>query len=119
MASGVSFLDVVALLNVGVGPHRLLDRVRAGIEVPDFFSLLPVVDCILSNSVLSFSGVAADDHIHDDVFLSKARIKALVDGRVDVDIPDSTAIHKDVAMEVLGWEGDRNRTRGESCLRKL
>lgn len=74
---------------------------------------------ILTNSVISFSGVAADDHIHDNVFLSVSRIEALVDSRVDIDIPDSTTIHKDVAMEVLGWEGNRDRTRCESSLRKF
>ena len=53
--------------------------------------------------------IAADSHIDDDVCLVVDDLLALKDRVRRVDVPDSASVHQGPAMEVLRWEGSRNR----------
>ena len=46
-----------------------------------------------------------DDYI---LLLIDEVLEALIDGRVQIDVPNGAAIHEDVTIEVLRLEGDWN-----------
>ena len=48
--------------------------------------------------------IAADCDINNDIFLLFNDFQALLDSRVDVDIPNSATVHEDMALKVLRWE---------------
>ena len=51
----------------------------------------------------------ADCYVNDNVFIVVDDVHALLDGRVEIDIPDSAAVHESVLFEVLRRENDWNR----------
>ena len=66
---------------------------------------------------LLFNGVKSTDHnINDDLRRVFDNFKALVNSRVDINIPDGTAIHQSVTFEMLRRENSRDRNRRKSSL---
>ena len=104
-------LDVEAGLDIWVGFQGLLDRVSVAVEGALVTSVEPISRRVLAHFIPRLLTVAANDDIHDDVFLFVAHVEALVHGGGDVDVPDSAAVHQNVALEVLGWEDHRDRAR--------
>lgn len=52
--------------------------------------------------------VSAHGDVKDDVCGVVDDGEALLDGRVDVDVPDGASVHEDEALEVLGREDYRD-----------
>lgn len=57
------------------------------------------------------SHIVTDGHINNDVFIVVHDLQALLNGRVEVDIPDGASVHEDVAIEFLRIEDNGNRPR--------
>ena len=110
MASGTMLLDIVALFNTRERGPCLLHGVSVNVVSLSLPGLHPVRVGMLAYFVMSRACRAgANQDINDDVALIIDDFEALVDGRLDVYIPDSATVHQHVAMEVLRWEdrGDR------------
>ena len=110
MASAVFTLDVVALFDSRERGPCLLHRVSVDVVTLSLPGLHPVRVGMLAYFVMSrASRAGANQDINDDVALIIDDFEALVDGRLDIYIPDSATVHQHGAMEVLRREdrGDR------------
>ena len=101
-------LEVVALLHSRIGPQGLLDGVSVHIEVMLVTCAHVVFHGVLADGVARALAVATDGDVDDDILLRVDQFQTLIDGRVNVDVPDSTAIHQNHAIDVLRWEDRRN-----------
>ena len=81
--------------------------------------ILIILRCFAIDVLVKSWGVTTDQHVKDDFVLSKALIEAVVDRRVNVDIPDCAAVHKNISLEVLWLKNNRNRRRRSACSRQL
>ena len=92
---------VVLVVDVGVRSLLLLDGGWAEVVFSDVSSILVVRESIFVDSLFVWAMVPADDDIDNDIGGIIDNIKALVDSRVDVDVPKSASICKDVTVPVL------------------
>lgn len=81
--------------------------------------ILIILRCFAIDVLVKSWGVTTDQHVKDDFVLSKALIEAVVDRRVNVDIPDCAAIHKNISLEMLRLENYWNRSRRGARLGQL
>lgn len=81
--------------------------------------ILIILRCFAIDVLVKSWGVTTDQHVKDDFVLSKALIEAVVDRRVNVDIPDCAAVHKNISLEMLRLENYWNRSRRGARLGQL
>ena len=74
----------------------------------DSFAIPVVGPGVPANFLRSWCAIVADSNIDDDVTCVVASIDALVDGAVDVDVPDGAAISEDVTFPLPWLEHERN-----------
>lgn len=113
----VVLLEIVPVVNSGVGALFRLDRVKSHIMRSDVSGPLVVLDGVLADFLFRgdfFS--SADGNIEDDVCWVVNDLQALLDSGIDVDVPDGAAVHQDEAFEVLWREHNWDRSGGESSL---
>ena len=92
-------LKEVANVDVRVGLHLLEDLTSVGVSFFDFPSEHPVA-CTASFWWLTWSIECTTDGNVDDyiLLLIDEVLEALIDGRIQIDVPDSAAIHEDVTI---------------------
>ena len=107
-AAFVVLLEVVAVLDVVPRPDLGHHRVHTPVVVSDVPALEEVGPGVLADLLWGWVVVEANCHVDDDVAGVVASIDALVDGAVDVDVPDGAAIGEDVTFPLPWLEHERN-----------
>ena len=108
VAAIVTPLDVVATVDSWIGLQGLLDRIAVLVEATFVTCVEPIDPGVLTHLSPRLLCEAANNDVHDDVFLRVAHVEALVHGRVNIDVPGSATVHQNIALVVLGWEDRRD-----------
>ena len=106
----VGIHHVVAELDVGVGHHLLVGCSDVTVETMDVPVFQPVLQGVLAYGGFGIDSIIeADINVQNDFLLEIDFSDALLDSSVDVDVPDSAAIHVRGAVPLLGrenaWDG--------------
>ena len=105
----VKLLEVVAVVDVGVGARLCEQTVGAAVVILHAACDLPVESRVLGDLRLGRRAkISANGDIHNNVGLVLDDFEALLDGRVEVHVPNGAAIHENVSIQMLGLEDSRD-----------
>lgn len=106
--ASASFGEVVSHVDVRISPELSLNSIERLVLLLKLAAILEVVERAARNSLIDATLLPAVQSVNDDLFLSKTLLEAVVDSRVDVNVPHGAAIHHDVALEMLRHKGAWN-----------
>ena len=105
-----SLLEIVPEVYVGVGPSLRSDAVVVVVVLMDLSGVHPVVHSLFN--CFFWLRVGSSDHNVDEyVLLVVDDFEALLNSRVQVDIPGCATVHKEVLAGVLRLEHNWNGAR--------
>lgn len=104
-------MEVVADVETGVSLDFFEKTTRVVIVITDRFGLQEVMYGVFGNISGWTRRVTADGNIDNDVSGIIHDLQALLNSRVQVDVPDRTTVHVDIAIEGKAGEDDGNGGR--------
>ena len=98
-ASSASIREIVPHVHLLIRTHFSCKRIHFVVVVFDMVSNHLVSDGGRLHLLHWWTRVPVQNHIKRDFLFSSTHVKALVDCRVDIDVPNGTAVYKPVSSE--------------------